>query len=172
MEPALLASPADFCEAMSALASGVVVVTCRVGGRPWGMTVTAFASVSADPPMVLVSLASRSRGATAIDASGRFGVSVLTEEQLDVAELGAARGTAKFLERYADTAQAPVVAGALASLDCRVSHTLEVADHTVFIGAVRRARSRPGARPLVYHRRGYRTLAAAPTERSSPCLAS
>ena len=53
-----LASTAEFVEAMSALASGVVLVTCWVGDRPWGMTVTAFASASANPPTVLVALSS------------------------------------------------------------------------------------------------------------------
>ena len=49
---------AEFADAMSTLASGVVLVTCRLADRPWGMTVTAFASVSAYPPTVLVSLGS------------------------------------------------------------------------------------------------------------------
>ena len=48
----------DFADAMSTLASGVVLVTGWVGDRPWGMTVTSFASVSAEPPTVLVSLGS------------------------------------------------------------------------------------------------------------------
>ena len=50
------ASTAEFMDAMSALASGVVLVTCWVGDRPWGMTVTAFGSASADPPTVMVAL--------------------------------------------------------------------------------------------------------------------
>src|SRR5213595_4294500 len=91
----------EFTSAMSALASGVVLVTCRVDGRPWGMTVTAFASVSADPPTVLVSLGSDTRGARAIRAARRFGVSVLAEEQLAVARRGAKRRAAKFIEAFA-----------------------------------------------------------------------
>ena len=60
-------SAADFREAMSSLASGVVIVTSWLGRRPWGTTVTAFASVSAEPPTILVSLRSDTTSARAID---------------------------------------------------------------------------------------------------------
>src|SRR4051812_2331062 len=89
----------EYAEAMSALASGVVLVTCRVGDRPWGMTVTAFASVSADPPTVLVSLGAEARSTVAIKATRRFGISILADDQTPVARYGARSGAAKFLER-------------------------------------------------------------------------
>jgi flavin reductase (DIM6/NTAB) family NADH-FMN oxidoreductase RutF len=157
------ATPVAFTEAMSALASGVVIVTCWVGERPWGMTVTAFASVSADPPTLLVSLGSDSASARAIRAGRRFGVSILAAEQVAVAHLGAAPGAAKFLERFAvpdgPDLGSPAVAGALAHLDCTLAQAVPAADHTVFLGRVRGVRrGRPGE-PLVYARRGYRTLA-------------
>src|SRR5262245_15141873 len=85
-------SAAEFAEALSALAGGVVVVTCRLDGRPWGTTVTAFASVSAHPPTVLVSLDAGSAAAEAIVQSRRFGVSMLGEEQLEVARHVSAPG--------------------------------------------------------------------------------
>jgi flavin reductase (DIM6/NTAB) family NADH-FMN oxidoreductase RutF len=171
------ASGAEFGEAMSALASGVVLVTCRLDGRPWGMTVTALASVSADPPTVLVSLHSASRGGRAVAATRSFGVSILAADQVAVARFGASPGAAKFLDRLAepgDTVGAsPRVAGAVAHLDCAVVEAVEVADHTVYFGRVLDARSwHPGA-PLVYHRRGYRTLTEdSPTDWRKRCLAN
>jgi flavin reductase (DIM6/NTAB) family NADH-FMN oxidoreductase RutF len=161
--PPAPATPAAFVEAMRALASGVVLVTCWVGERPWGMTVTAFASVSADPPTLLVSLGSDSTSARAIRASRGFGVSILAAEQLAVARFGAAPGAAKFLERLAvpggPDGGSPAVASALAHLDCTLAQAVPAADHTVFIGRVRGVRpGRPGE-PLLYARRGYRTLA-------------
>jgi flavin reductase (DIM6/NTAB) family NADH-FMN oxidoreductase RutF len=153
---------ADFADAMSMLASGVVIVTCQVGGRPWGMTVTAFASVSAEPPTVLVSLDSSSRTAEAIIRTGTFGVSILAAEQEAVARFGAANGASKFLNGLAypgdDDSPSPAAAGALAHLDCDVSHVLPAGDHTVFFGRVRAAQTSPGGLPLVYHGRRYRTL--------------
>lgn len=163
-DPALEHAPiADFADAMSTLASGVVIVTCRVGGRAWGMTVTAFASVSAEPPTVLVSLDSFSRTAEALVDTGTFGVSILTAEQRAVARFGAANGASKFLDGLAhpgdDDSPSPAVAGALAHLDCDVSGVVPAGDHTVFFGRVRAAHASPDGLPLVYHGRRYRTVA-------------
>jgi flavin reductase (DIM6/NTAB) family NADH-FMN oxidoreductase RutF len=152
-----------FADAMSELASGVVLVTSSVGGRPWGTTVTAFASVSAEPPTVLVSLRSGTRGVRAIRATGRFGVTILSAGQLGVARRGAAPGAPKFLD-------GPLAATALAHLRCEVSHEIAVADHTVFFARVGEAAAGVGAEPLVYHRRAYRTLAA--EDWRAACLAS
>ena len=177
-----LAAPlpaADFAAAMRELASGVVLVTSWVGDRPWGMTVTAFASVSADPPTVLVSLASSTRSARAIDTAGRFGVSILAEQQLAAARRGSLSGASKFLEPFGARALSPggspAVAAALAHLDCEVVEQLAAADHTVFFGRVRDVQVSPGGRPLVYFGRAYRALAPAAhtnAKRSSRCRSS
>jgi flavin reductase (DIM6/NTAB) family NADH-FMN oxidoreductase RutF len=168
----------EFTNAMSALASGVVIVTCRIDGRPWGMTVTSFASVSADPPTVLVSLGSDALGAAAIAATHRFGVSILTEAQVTVACHGSITGAAKYLEAFTDSSsgrsRSPVLAGALAHLDCELQSAVRVEDHTVFFGRVREARAAGEGMPLLYHRRAYHTLAEPaslrPTgERSNRC---
>ena len=170
---------AEFADAMSALASGVVLVTCRVGERPWGMTVTAFASVSADPPTVLVSLGSEGTSARAITATQCFGVSILAAEQFAVARYGSAPGATKFLERFADSGRgaSPAVAGSLAHLDCELFETVEVADHTVLFGRVKAVRSSRAGTALLYHRRAYRTLvepdrAQPSTGRNIRCLSS
>ena len=171
MPPALKHSPdrpresapsSQFVAAMSTLASGVGLVTSWVGDRPWGMTVTAFASVSAEPATILVSLGSATTSARAITATGSFGISILSAEQLAVARLGSQPGEAKFLEPFIGPSDAsidsPVVAGALAHLDCELAAAVHVADHTVHFGRVRAAHASRSGRPLLYHRRAYRTL--------------
>jgi flavin reductase (DIM6/NTAB) family NADH-FMN oxidoreductase RutF len=174
------ASAPEFADAMSVLASGVVLVTCWLGDRPWGMTVTAFASVSADPPTVLVSLGSEATSARAITATRRFGVNILAAEQRDIAGYGSAPGATKFLEQFTEGgggSESPVVAGALAHLDCELSETVQIADHTVFFGHVRAARASHRGTPLLYHDRAYQTLdeparAQPSTERNIRCLSS
>jgi flavin reductase (DIM6/NTAB) family NADH-FMN oxidoreductase RutF len=162
----------DFVEAMSMLASGVVLVTSWVGGRPWGTTVTAFASVSAEPPTILVSLGSATTCARAVAARRSFGVSILAEEQLDVAHIASDRGATKFIEELVErddgSSDSPVAAGALAHLDCRVAETVEIADHTIFFGRVRAAQTSCGGTPLLYHRRSYRRI----SERNLECHSS
>jgi len=171
----------DFVDAMSALASGVVLVTGWVGERPWGMTVTGFASVSAESPTILVSLSSETTSTGAIMATRSFGVSILAEEQLAVARLGSEPGAAKFLERFVDpstgSSASPVVAGALAHVDCELSEAIQIADHTILFGRVHAAQALRSGTPLLYHRRGYRTLSdrvagGLPTERELTCLSS
>jgi flavin reductase (DIM6/NTAB) family NADH-FMN oxidoreductase RutF len=171
----------DFVDAMSTLASGVVLVTVWVAGRPWGMTVTAFASVSAARPTVLVSLGSETTSAREITATRSFGVSILAAEQLAVARLGSEPGAAKFIGPFVDpgdgSSDSPVVAGALAHLDCELSDAVQIADHRIVFGRVRAARGRCGGTPLLYHRRDYRTLgdhaAGRPkTETELTCLSS
>jgi flavin reductase (DIM6/NTAB) family NADH-FMN oxidoreductase RutF len=168
----------EFAEAMSTLASGVVLVTCRLGERPWGMTVTAFASVSAHPPTVLVSLGSETACAGAITQTGAFGVSILSRDQLKIAEYGAAPGEAKFLDALVEPrdrrSTSPPIANALAHLDCVVDEAVDAADHTVFFGRVRAVRGLRGGDPLLYHGRGYGSFAALEpaTERNLRCLSS
>ena len=142
---------ADFVDAMSELATGVVLVTCLVDGRRWGTTVTAFQSVSVEPPIVLVSLESRSTSAGIVARCGRFEVGVLAAEHRGLARYASRRGASKYLPSDA-------LAGALAHLDCEVIDEVEVADHTVFFAHVRAARAPRGGAPLVRHRRTYRTL--------------
>ena len=176
------APTSEFAEAMSTFASGVVLATCWVGDRPWGMTVTAFASVSAEPPTILVSLGSATTSARSIAASRCFGVSILAEAQLAVARLGSAPGAAKFLEPFVgpsggSSSDSPVVAGALAHLDCELSESVQIADHTILFGRVRAVQASGSGTPLLYHRRAYRTLgdsaAGSPlTERTLACLSS
>ena len=165
-EPALESAPApDFLAAMSELASGVVVVTCRVGGRPWGTTVTAFTSVSAEPPIVLVSLRSDGTSATAIRASRRFTVNMLAGDQEAVARHGSAPGAAKFLDDV-------VIAGALAHVECELVRSVEIADHTVLFGRVVGAHVGEEGSALVYHRRAYRTVADLVKAKEMTCLSS
>ncbi|HXH98192.1 MAG TPA: flavin reductase family protein [Gaiellaceae bacterium] len=169
MKPNETAHEAAFAEAMSRLAGGVAVVTCSRDGRPWGTTVTAVASVSADPPTVLVSLGSTASSADAIAATGRFGISILEQSQQMVARYCSLPGAPKFLEPFTREArsESPMVSRALAHLDCEVVEQLEVADHTVFFGRVRDARSARSGSPLLYFHRDYHRLAVQHTRRDS-----
>jgi flavin reductase (DIM6/NTAB) family NADH-FMN oxidoreductase RutF len=153
-------STAAFALAMSELASGVVLVTCWLDDRAWGMTVTAFASVSADPPTVLVSLRPEGRSARAIEATRRFGVSILAAEHVAVARYGSVPGANKFIEPYTELGRSttPAVEGALAHLDCELSDAVEVADHVVLFGRVQDVAASRAGTPLLYHRRAYRAL--------------
>jgi flavin reductase (DIM6/NTAB) family NADH-FMN oxidoreductase RutF len=167
-----------FTDAMSALASGVVMVTNWIDGRPWGMTVSAFTSVSADPPTILVSLGSETASARAIAGAGTFGVSILGRHHRAAARHGSSPGTSKHLDRFVDwrgDQPTPAIGGALAHLECVVEASIPVADHTIVVGRVLDVAVGDGGEPLVYFRRAYRTLArftVPSTSRTTPCPSS
>ncbi|MBS1878296.1 MAG: flavin reductase [Actinobacteria bacterium] len=154
-----------FREAMRTLAGGVVILTTWIEERPWGMTISACCSVSAEPPRVLVSVGHLTCVHAAIKAGNRFGVNVLGSDQKHIAEFGATPGQAKFLDTYLgesclteDTAT-PRVGDALAHLDCVVADQLEVSDHTLLVGDVERVTVAGDDRePLLYFDRSYRRV--------------
>lgn len=157
----------DIRPAMRVLASGLVVVTAWVDDRPWGMTVTACCSLSAEPPRVLVSLRSDTLIARTVLEQNTFGVNVLARNQQDVAQAGSAPGTAKYLDDYCvpepapdiGTRHAPRIAGALATLQCTVHRRVEVGDHSLFIGDVHDCRTPcEVGEPLLYFDRSYRQI--------------
>jgi flavin reductase (DIM6/NTAB) family NADH-FMN oxidoreductase RutF len=155
-----------FKDAMSNLAAGVVMVTCRLDGRPWGMTASACISVSVSPPTLLVSLANDSSAARAIDIEGRFGISILGQRHIDTARYASAPGAPKFLESFLDPAReaqlrskTPEVAGALAHVDCDVVERIRLGDHTLFLGRARDIVLSRRGEPLIYCQRAYRALA-------------
>jgi|SRR5690348_2218995 len=156
---------AAFRDSMSMMASTVVLATTQVGGRPWGMTITACCSISADPPTVLVSLASSTVSAKAIRQTGHYGVNVLSSSLLaiDVAKFGSAPGVPKFLDEYEDLVvsgigESPCVRGALAYLDCDVTSVVEAGDHSLFVGRVREVGFPSEGGALVYCYRQYQRV--------------
>ena len=162
-EQAQIDETADtFKVAMSRLAAGVVMVTCHVDGKPWGLTVSACTSISMDPPLLLVSLGKETTSAHAIAATRRFGVGLLGESLLGVAQFGSARGQAKFMDDFCQSGDhacsSPVVAGALSHIDCVVEQQVPAGDHTIFIGAVVAVLVREDDRPLIYYSRNYHRL--------------
>jgi flavin reductase (DIM6/NTAB) family NADH-FMN oxidoreductase RutF len=152
--------PREFRAALGQFAAGVTVVTTRDGaGRPLGLTVTAFSSVSLEPPLVLVCVDNRSEANAGFRDSKLFGVSVLNEDQQAVSRRFAAGGPAKFdgFELSAGRNGVLLVPGALAHLECRVVAAHPGGDHTIYVGEVLTLAAWPG-RPLVHQGSGYRRL--------------
>ncbi|MET9955244.1 flavin reductase family protein [Streptomyces sp. NPDC006339] len=161
----------EFKAAMARLAAGVVLVTAHdpedgPHGEDVGMTATAFLSVSLDPPLVLVSLRNDSRMDDLLAEVPVWAVSVLSESQRHVAGRFAMKGRVSDRLLFADLpyrrgphSGAPLVGGALATLECRTENRVVAGDHTLVIGRVL-ATDLPSAEggPLTYFRGKYRTL--------------
>ncbi len=154
---------AEFRKALGCFATGVTVITVDQEGEVHGMTANAFASVSLDPPLVLVCVDQRARTHAHLHARQRFGVNVLAENQQAISEYYA-RATANnqrpeeagaHFERTAHGT--PRLRGALAYLECRLHTTHDAGDHTIFIAAVEEALVREG-KPLLYFRGKYHNI--------------
>jgi len=154
--------PAVFRRAMGQFATGITVVTGRdPEGRPFGLTVNSFTSVSLEPPLVLFCLANRSELNAALGLTKRYAVSILSEEHEDLSNRFAKPGADRFagLEMVEGEHGLPLVPGALAWLECRVTDVHPGGDHAIYVGEVLRIEVRPG-RPLLYHASAYRRLPA------------
>lgn len=155
--------PDRFREALASWAGGVTVVTTRHAGLVYGITVSSFSSLSLDPLLVLVCLQNSNRLAGMIQEARRFGVSILAEKQDDVARWFAVSGREPIpaFEDFPTVEMAtgsPIIAGAIAQIDCTLEQALPGGDHTIMVGRVVGAGSDPHQRPLLYFRRTYRTL--------------
>jgi flavin reductase (DIM6/NTAB) family NADH-FMN oxidoreductase RutF len=167
----------EFRAVMSRLAGGVVLVTAEEPpldpddprapvGEYAGMTATAFLSVSLDPPLVLVSVRTGSRMDDLLDEQPLWGVSVLAESQRHIAGRFAMKGRLSDRLLFEDIPYArgeltgaPLVGGALGTLECRTEQRVAAGDHTLVIGRVLTANvpSADGG-PLLYFRGRYRQL--------------
>ena len=145
-------------------ASGVSVVTTVHDGKLRGITVNAFASVSLNPPLVLICLASESESKEWMAESGIFAVNILSDDQEFLAERFAARApivNTRFDGVPYTTASAgsPILADSLAWYDCRVETMYEGGDHTIFIGRVEALGfGEEGKQPLMYFANRYQRL--------------
>ena len=150
---------ARFRLAMSHFASGVTVVTTEHEGRPFGMTVASFASLSLHPPLVLVCIETSAKTHEAIIAAGKFGVSILGADQSEISSKFASRGDDRFtgVDIVRGALDVPLIAGALTTIECRLHAQLPGGDHTIFVGEVVDVKTREGD-PLLYFRSGYREM--------------
>lgn len=146
-----------FKRALGAFASGVTVVTTRdASGRPKGMTVSAFCSGSLNPPLVLVCIDRKAECHPDLQAGRRFAVNILGQGQAEVSR----RFATKDVDRFAGVAVRqgamglPLLADAMATLECRVVGEHPAGDHTIFVGEVEAAQVKPEA-PLLHYRGTY-----------------
>ena len=153
-------SKQEFRHALSRFASGVTVVTTKdAAGKFYGITVSAFCSVSLEPPLILVCIERTTGSHHALAASKRFVVNILRENQQNLSNHFASTSDDKFagVEYRAGIAEIPVLAGALANLECRLRDSYDGGDHTIYVGEIENAIVNDG-NPLLYFHGNYREI--------------
>ncbi len=147
-----------FRRTLGMFATGVTVLTTRVGEQVHGMTANAFMSVSLQPPLVLISIDRRAKMGALMHEGTRFGVSVLEAAQTGLSDRFAGRVADDLPEATFEVVhETPLVEGALAHLVARVVRSYWGGDHSLFLGQVEFARYGEG-RPLLFHGGRYERL--------------
>ena len=144
-----------FKEAMGNYPTGVTVVTTTDSdGKPVGLTVNSFASVSLDPLMVLWSIDHKASSIHSFKESEKFVVHLLAEDQQELVKLFSSKDVDRFSKVKWDFSdnQLPVIEGGFAVFECETFQTVEAGDHTILIGLVTNIRTEE-KNPLLYHRK-------------------
>lgn len=162
--------PRTFRHVLGQFCTGITIITTVHDDEPVGFACQSFAALSLDPPLVLFCPTKQSRSWQAIEASGRFCVNVLHEDQKDVSARFGSREEDKFagIDWIPSPLGSPVLAGTLAHIDCAVNSVHDGGDHFVVFGSVHslsevpsdeRSReessTRRKPRPLLFYRGEY-----------------
>ncbi|GGX74083.1 flavin reductase family protein [Streptomyces hiroshimensis] len=152
----------DFRDAMAGVCAPVTIVTATEDEVPYGVTVSAFTSLSLRPAMVSVALDRSSAVLARILATGRFGVNVLGRDQDELARTFARRVPDRFAASgvpWTDDHGLPRLTGAPGWLVCELRSAIEGGDHLLLLGDVAHVRTAKAA-PLVYSHRTFGTHSA------------
>jgi 3-hydroxy-9,10-secoandrosta-1,3,5(10)-triene-9,17-dione monooxygenase reductase component len=142
----------EFRTVLGRVPTSVVVVSGHAGGKPVGVSVGSFSSVSLDPPLVGFFIAKSSRTWPLIEPSGAFAVSVLSADQEPVSRVFATSGADKFAAvtyQLSDDG-CPLLDDAAAWIECRLSSTSDAGDHLLVLGEVIRLEANGNKVPLLF----------------------
>jgi flavin reductase ActVB len=153
----------NYRDALRHFASGVTIVTIKSGEEVHGLTVSAFASISPEPPLIAVIIDHRHHAYQLLEEEGAsFAVNILHQDQIHLSNRFAwVKDKDRFAEGQWGTAVtgAPILVDALAWLDCTIYGQQVAGTHTIYVGLVKASRvPRPGEEPLIYWNRGYRQI--------------
>lgn len=156
-------SPDQFKDCLRHFGAGVTIVTIQAGEDRHGLTVSAFVSISAEPPLIAVVINHNAYGHTLLERSEAvFAVNMLKADQSELSDRFAWKE-----DRFEDplgewgtaTTGAPVLLNGLAWMDCTVHSRVQAGSHTIYIGKVQEsAVVAPDNDPLIYWNRKYRNL--------------
>ena len=156
--------PLSFREALGHYASGITVIAADIDGEPLGFTCQSFYSVSMSPPLVSFSVMSSSASYPKIRRAGRFVVNILSDEQVEISNRFARRGTDKWhgVEWRESPLGNPIIVGSLHWVDCEIYAEYVAGDHLIVIGEVKalNLQEATATQPLLYFKGQYRNIAA------------
>lgn len=153
----------DLRHVMRHWTTGVAVVTSAHQGIHHGMTVNSFTSVSLDPPIVTVTLASATRTHALVLQSGVLAITILNQDQIEISNRFAGRVPDEddrfaHVETFSLVTGAPLISGGLGHLDGRILQSIPLPHSTLFVIEVLAVQVSPENKPLLYFNRDYHRL--------------
>ncbi|MEU3895082.1 flavin reductase family protein [Streptomyces sp. NPDC045251] len=148
-----------FRDVLGRFASGITVVAALDGEEPVGFACQSFASLSLDPPLVMLAVGKASTSWPRIERAGRFCVNILAEDQRATCVALGRSGAGKFddVPWHTSPHGTVVLDGALGTVDCRLAAVQEAGDHHIVTGEVVDLAARDHGLPLLYFRSRYAT---------------
>lgn len=153
----------DFRNALGNFPTGVTVVTALApDGKPIGVTIGSFSSLSLDPPLILWSLSLSSGSVETFRQASHFSVNVLAADQQELSERFAAQNGDRFTQLPVTNGLGgvPLIDGCCAWFECSNETDYPGGDHVIFVGRVERFSQGPSDSPLIFHKARYRRLGA------------
>ena len=145
---------------MGHFATGVTVITTKDRtGKPFGLTVNSFTSLSLNPPLVVVCVDKTVDCYSCFDETKVFAVNVLSEDQEELSRRFATKGIEKFagIQWRMGEHGSPLLDGVIGTIECKVTRSYEGGDHTIFLGEILSATAK-GDRPLIFFKGKYHRL--------------
>jgi flavin reductase (DIM6/NTAB) family NADH-FMN oxidoreductase RutF len=153
----------EFRSVMGHFATGVTIVTSHDGaGKVGGLTANAVASVSLEPPLVLICVDKKSDSYPLFGASKAFAINILSHQQETLSRRFAKSGGDKFtgIGFRIGVSGSPILNDIIAYLDCQIRNEIDAGDHTIYLGQAVDIAVSSDSDPLLYFRGGYRNLSA------------
>lgn len=140
-----------FRQVLGKFATGVTVVTTRVGAETFGMTANAFMAGSLEPMLCIVSINRKAQMHGRLLLARRFGVSFLSQEQQHLAAHFGGRRIENLVPELDATGDAPVLKRAVAAVTAELESTAGCGDHTLFVGRITSLSLGEASRPLLFY---------------------
>ena len=159
--------PSLYRRACGRFATGVAIVTAAdSAGTPHGLTINSFASLSLDPPLVMVAIDRRVAFIDVFEKHGAFAVNILRDQQRELSNRFAVLPEGRFagVEWSGGVTGSPVLEGAIGVIECRIERAFDAGDHRVLVGLAIAAEVGAG-KPLLFFGSDYARIEEAAKER-------
>lgn len=150
-----------FKKSVGKFPTGICIITANYENTLRGFTANSFTSVSLSPPLILFCLNKNSESCKAFRNTDFFAISVLSDQQSDIAQ----KFAQKNIDRFSDTdyhlgkySKCPLILNSCSNIECQKYQQIECGDHYIFVGEVKEVEINDSLNPLLYYAKSYHNI--------------